>query len=366
MAKIIDSHAHTFPYMGGASGFGSAQEHLRRIQRGVYGSINPHIRKRDQEPVTEPTLWDGKNSGPAGLRDVGFRVAKYGCFEWTVGGEDLSVQYFAPSLMDQTSTAEYMVAEMDYAGVGMAVLQNHATYGLLNDFFTQCVRKYPDRYIGLAGVSEAEAHTDRQLSELSRCVTDLGLRGVFYQVGGFWQGGYRDREDDRKYDPFWAEVRRLGLVVFWDPSFGAEPTAADYTLHLERMLNILERHPGIPSCIAQALPLGLYAAEGRYLLPEVVHELGKLPNVTLEIAYPITYGRKWEYPYEPTWPLIHQLYDWFGPETLVWGSDMPNINRFCTYRQSYEYLRHCDFLSAGDLDLFLGGNVARLFRLPQS
>jgi len=28
-----------------------------------------------------------------------------------------------------------------------------------------------------------------------------------------------------------------------------------------------------------------------------------------------------------------------GVGRLVWGSDMPNVERFCTYRQSLDYVR---------------------------
>ena len=63
--------------------------------------------------------------------------------------------------------------------------------------------------------------------------------------------------------------------------------------------------------------------------------------------------------------LVRQLYDTFGPNHLVWGSDMPNVLRFCTYRQSLDYLRrYCDFISAADMDLIVGGTAARLLGLP--
>jgi predicted TIM-barrel fold metal-dependent hydrolase len=360
---IIDSHVHTFPYMGSAAGFPSTEARLARLQAGVYRSINPHRRRSDHTPVTKQTLWNGKDLGPAGNTDVNFRVAKYGCFEWTADGEDLYIQYFAPSLMDQISSAEYMVAEMDYAGVDIGILQNHGTYGILNDFFADCVRQYPDRYIASAGIPEAEAHTDEQISELRRCAEQLGHKSLFYQVGGFWETGYRDHLDDAKFNPFWEEVRRLGLVVFWDPAFGPTPTVEDYNEQLKRMLTVMERYPGMPGIIPQAFPIGPYAPNGRYELPDIYFELAKHPDFTFEVCYPISYARKWEYPYRETWPLLHQLYDWFGPERLIWGSDMPNVNRFCSYRQSYEYVKGCDFLSPADLDLFLGGNLARLFKI---
>jgi hypothetical protein len=43
---------------------------------------------------------------------------------------------------------------------------------------------------------------------------------------------------------------------------------------------------------------------------------------------------------------------------------MPNLERFCTYRQCVDYVRkHCPFLTASEKDAVLGGNAAQLFGL---
>jgi hypothetical protein len=43
---------------------------------------------------------------------------------------------------------------------------------------------------------------------------------------------------------------------------------------------------------------------------------------------------------------------------------MPNVERFCTYRQSLDYVRkHCTFLSPAEQDRILGGNIAELFSI---
>ena len=48
----------------------------------------------------------------------------------------------------------------------------------------------------------------------------------------------------------------------------------------------------------------------------------------------------------------------------MWGSDMPNVERSCTYRQSLDYLRrYCDFPPASDMDRILGDNAVRLYRI---
>ena len=56
--------------------------------------------------------------------------------------------------------------------------------------------------------------------------------------------------------------------------------------------------------------------------------------------------------------------DQLGAERLMWGSDMPNVERFCTYGQSLDYVRrYCDFVRVSDMDHILGGNAARLYRI---
>jgi len=43
---------------------------------------------------------------------------------------------------------------------------------------------------------------------------------------------------------------------------------------------------------------------------------------------------------------------------------MPNVERYCTYRQSLDYIRRrCDFLGARDKDLILGETAAALYGL---
>jgi predicted TIM-barrel fold metal-dependent hydrolase len=61
---------------------------------------------------------------------------------------------------------------------------------------------------------------------------------------------------------------------------------------------------------------------------------------------------------------IQKLYDVFGPTKLVWGSDAPNIERYCTYAQSLKYLTHyCDFITPEDKKLIVGKNLQKIFRV---
>ena len=73
---------------------------------------------------------------------------------------------------------------------------------------------------------------------------------------------------------------------------------------------------------------------------------GLHPFIDVAPGYPfIGRGGVEEYPYDMSLERVRYLYNECGPRALVWGSDMPNILRHCTYRQSLDYLRrHATFI----------------------
>ncbi len=82
----------------------------------------------------------------------------------------------------------------------------------------------------------------------------------------------------------------------------------------------------------------------------------------LEVVFPITYGGIWDYPYPEAQTLIADMCNQLGSDRLIWGSDMPNVERFCTYKQSLDYVRRsCPFLSAREKDLILGDTCAAFY-----
>ena len=40
---------------------------------------------------------------------------------------------------------------------------------------------------------------------------------------------------------------------------------------------------------------------------------------------------------------------------------MPNVERYCTYRQSREYMKYCSFIPPHHMELIWGENLVRLF-----
>jgi predicted TIM-barrel fold metal-dependent hydrolase len=127
---------------------------------------------------------------------------------------------------------------------------------------------------------------------------------------------------------------------------------------------IAQRHRTLRFVLVMGPPVAHFARAGRWEFPPEVLAAYSRENLLIEIMFPITWGGMWDYPYPEAQELIRHMRDLFGASRLVWGSDMPNVERFCTYRQSLDYVRrHCAFLSASEKDAVLGGNVAELFGL---
>ena len=60
-------------------------------------------------------------------------------------------------------------------------------------------------------------------------------------------------------------------------------------------------------------------------------------------------------------PTMKVLVERGGVERLIWGTEMPMVMRFYTYRQNLDHIRICsDFLTSDQIELMVGGNMVRL------
>lgn len=362
---IIDSHAHIFQHWAGPCGHPSREIHWKYIQKNVTRPAARVRRMRDRAETDAGGLFRPGENGWSGLRDdVAFRVGLYGRLEYTVDGEDYCVQYMPVSMVQYECPPELMLAHMDYAGIDHCVLQAGPSYGRMNDYNALAQRQYPDRFTGLAHVDEAVADTPAEMAELERAVHRLGLRGLYYNVESFARYDFRWHFADRRFDAFWERVAALDVPVFFEASAAPDYDEASYVAMMARLDGLLTRFPAMRWLLVTGPPARFFASGREWRFPDpVARALGR-ENLQIELCFPIAWGGIWDYPYPEAQALIRGLRDRFGAGKLVWGSDMPNVERFCTYRQCLEYVRrYCDFLSAAEKDRILGGNAAELCRI---
>jgi len=350
---IIDIHAHVWPYLGGASGWDSVSAHLAALQKSVYIPPQPQVEGKKMPDSAE----------------INFRVSKFGRFEWTEGGVNYYRQYMPSWLSDQTASPEFMLAQMDKAGVDMVLLQNAKVYGKLNDYFAECIAKYPDRFVAVGEINELEADKNSEISKLRHIIKELGLKGIYFDVNRFYQAGISDNFDDSKFDVFWREINDLGASIFWR-LIPARCSAEDHLQRLKLLAKWLERFPDITSVLTHGLyPIKPFLKNGEFEIPKEFLDVFRYPNVYAEILYPIlidAYGLGWDYPFPQVRKLIKHLYEEVGADRLAWGTDMPLVQN-CTYQQCLTYLKdYCDFISPKDMGLILGGNALRILKIKTS
>jgi predicted TIM-barrel fold metal-dependent hydrolase len=359
---IIDGHCHVFPPLAGASGFADVATHRLHQQRAMHVHGNqPYRRTRDNAVVTERMLWDPDDPSEQGrATDVVFAPDRNGRIGWAKGGERYHVQFLPPYMEDLSAPAETIAAQMDYSGIAAAILQNDHIYGNLAEDFAAAIARFPGRFIGLAQVEEAFAWRDDQIAWLHEQVKRLGMSGLYFTTTGMFRSGYRPLYDHLQYQPFWTEVERLGLPVFWVQS--ANSPVGSYADEMACLTRIIERCPGLKHVLVHGVPTAIYADEhDRVTLPDVLVSLLKGGRIWSELLYPISWGGRHEYPYARSGTQFRQLYDAFGPDRFIWGSDMPNVERYCTYRQSLTYAwSHFEFLDEAARRLIFRENALTL------
>jgi predicted TIM-barrel fold metal-dependent hydrolase len=361
---IVDSHLHIFPFLDGLCGFPTRRAHLEYLQFYMVGHGQPVRRLRDHAivPGGSQLLHHVEALGPEGLADVNFRVERNGRFVWTQDGEDRYIHFMPPSLQTNEATPEEILAQIAYVGVDVGVLQNAHLYGRLDDEFAAALRAYPGKFVGLAEVEEFNAHTDEELHSLQHAARVLGFKGLYYANRSFLWDHYEHTFDDTLYDNFWSTVADLDLVVFWELAGIPYPTEACYLREVDRLVRLHERFPTLRSILTHGL-----SADHILSPPEPVERLLRHERITIEVLFPIYWGRNHDYPYLELRPVLGALIRQAGAARLCWGSDLPNVERNCTYRQSLDYLPRClNAVKPRELDLILGDNVAEILKIAPS
>lgn len=361
---IIDCHAHVFQHWAGACGHPSIEIHRKYMQKVQTRTSARIFRAKDGKEVSGSVLFKEGDNGWSGLKEVAFRPGNYGRLDFTIDGEDYHSQYMPVGMQQIVAPPELMLAQMQYAGVDHTILQTGWGYGAMNDYNAFAQNQYPDKFTAMLNVDEARAYTPENLAEFDRAHKVLGLKAVYFALDAFARYGFDVSFDDSRYDAFWSRIDAAALPVFFEITAIPTYDVAGYIANLAKLQGLMNRYKNVRWVLVMGPPVGFFAQSGSWAFPDEVLKAYRHDNLLIEVMFPITWGGKWEYPYPEAQALVREMRDLFGSSKLVWGSDMPNVERFCTYTQSVDYVRrHCSFLSASEKDAILGGNAQELLSI---
>ena len=365
---IIDAHAYCFPPGDAKAGYGEAREHLRWMQAEHAAHHQPAWRVRDRAPAPSDEIGPKAPGDWSTLPDVDFRVDRsLGRVVWTIDGEDYTKQFYPPHLHNLEYTPDSLIAEMDYAGVDVALLHTNPMLGRDSAFQADCVAAWPDRLYSMAPVDEwrIAGETDGAIESLDRAVRTHGLHAVKFNATLAYRGS-GERWSGDAYRPFWESVDALKVPVFF--TLGAGPVlgyhadlAQGYLDELRVLMEWMDRHPDTLCSITHGFPWRMFVDGDRLVLPDDLWRPFENPNLSLEVCFPVRIGDLYDYPYREVWPALEEMVDRIGAGRLLWGTDMPFQNRFCTYRQSRDWIeKYAGFLDGDDLALIMGGTARRI------
>ncbi|MDP6506451.1 MAG: amidohydrolase family protein, partial [Planctomycetota bacterium] len=356
-------------------GFTSTEEHLIWIQGSQAGHHQPAWRVRDRAPASSLPLAPEKPEEWDRLPDVNFRIDKErGRVVWSVDGEDYTKQFYPPNLRNLEFTPHSLIAEMDYAGVDMALIHTNPMLGRDSAFLAECVQLYPDRLRAMAPVDEwrIAEEPDAVIEELSSAMTAHHLHAIKFNASLAYFGA-AESWDDGPYRSFWETATSFGVPIFFTLGSGrrelrgglSEDTEQQGYLGEQKVLmRWMERYPDSVCNLTHGFPWRAFIDGDGLTLPDEIWAPFENPNCNLEICFPVRLGDLFEYPFRQVWPTLEAMLENVSAEHLNWGTDMPFQNRFCTYRQSRTWIEsHCTFLSAQDREQIFGGTIARIFGL---
>ena len=94
-------------------------------------------------------------------------------------------------------------------------------------------------------------------------------------------------------------------------------------------------------------------------LPKVL-ELAARPNIVIKISGACTLSHE-PFPYKDIWDPLGRIFDAFGLDRCMWGTDWTRAVALLTYEQGVEAFRVTDRLSDSDRAALMGGTLMRVY-----
>jgi predicted TIM-barrel fold metal-dependent hydrolase len=94
-------------------------------------------------------------------------------------------------------------------------------------------------------------------------------------------------------------------------------------------------------------------------LPQVL-KLAAHANVAIKISGACTLSRE-PYPYSDIWAPLGRIFEAFGFDRCMWGTDWTRAVALLTYQQGVDAFRNTDRLSASDRAALMGGTLQRVY-----
>ena len=244
-------------------------------------------------------------------------------------------------------TGDDMVAAMDAVGVDGALLVSPFTmYRYDASYAIEVRNQYPDRFALIKPVDPSDPAVAETVADWARTPGTVGIRIMMTR-------GVSEDPADPGINRVLAAGAQHGLPVNMLCWGRLEQAAALAARNPDTAIVI--DHLGLQQPFEPPPPAQPFAD-----LPKVL-ELARQPNVAIKITGACTLSRE-AYPYKDIWDSLARIFDAFGIERCMWGTDWTRAVRLLTYQQGVDAFRNNDRLSDSDKRTLMGGTLQRVYR----
>ena len=242
-------------------------------------------------------------------------------------------------------TGDDMVAAMDEVGVsGALLISPFSMYRYDASYALEVYEKHPDRF-GI--IRPFDPHSDSIAEEMADWTGRPGVVGARIMLSA---------------EPFEADHPGVNQILAAAATAGV-PVNLMCSTKLELFGQLARRNPntqmvidhlGIPQPPEPPAPEEPFAD-----LPQVL-ALAELDNVAIKISGAGTLAHQ-PFPYPDIWEPLRQIFDAYGLERCLWGTDWTRATRLLNYQQGVDAFRVTDQLSDAERSVLMGGALSKIY-----
>jgi L-fuconolactonase len=239
------------------------------------------------------------------------------------------------------ATAETLLDLMKANDVEKTVIIQVIHYRWDNSYLADVLKRYPSYFRGVARVNpESPAAPD----DLSRLVEQQGFRGVRISpaanASGDWIHG-------PLMPPLWKRCDELKVPM----------TVLAPVTRMPEVGQLIEKFPGLTVVIDHMADSPLDKPDQLNMLIA----LKRYPKVFVKVSHTWSLSKQ-PYPYLDSQEQVKRLYDAFGPQRLMAGTDWPLVEGYCGYAKAVAIVRdQMKFLNDDDKSWMMSKTIERVW-----
>ena len=242
-------------------------------------------------------------------------------------------------------TGDDMVAAMDAVGVdGALLISPFSLYGYDASYALEVYAKHPGRF-GL--IRPFDPESEAVADEIAEWTGTPGVVGVRVMLGA---------------QPFEADHPGLNRIFAAVAQAGV-PVNVMASGKLPLLRDLARRHPDtqvVIDHVGLVQPFEPPAPPEPFADLDNVLSLAECDNVVIKISGAGTLSHR-PFPYPDIWEPLSKVFDAFGFDRCLWGTDWTRAVKLLTYEQGVEAFRVTDRLSDSERSTLMGGTLAKVY-----